>query len=381
MRVLHVNSGNLFGGIEVLLVTLAKHRELCPAIEPEYALCFSGRTQEELAATGVDVHLLGAARVSRPWTIWQVRRRLRTLLSERHYDAVVCHGSWSLCMFAPVVRQARIPLVMWLHCPPAEPLHWLERWGSWNAPDLTICNSDYTLAGAERLFPNGRVRRIYYPLHFPYREISPDERLATRKQFDTAADAVIILQVGRWDPYKGHLFLMQALGLLRELPGWMCWQVGGVQNRAEENYIGTVRQAARAQGIEDRVRFLGFQDNQAALPRIMAAADVFCQPNVAPEPFGIVFIEALQSGMPVVTTALGGPLEIVDSSCGYLVPAGEPRMLADLLQRLVGDPDLRRRLGANGPARARAISEPAACMRELEGTLRELLGQLKQKAG
>ena len=69
MRVLYVHSGNLYGGVETLQVTLARHRDLCPAMEPSYALCFKGRLSEELIATGVPVHLLNAVRVSRPLTV------------------------------------------------------------------------------------------------------------------------------------------------------------------------------------------------------------------------------------------------------------------------------------------------------------------------
>ena len=47
MRVLHVSSGNIFGGIESMLVTLAQHRSLCPALEPHFALCFDGRVARE----------------------------------------------------------------------------------------------------------------------------------------------------------------------------------------------------------------------------------------------------------------------------------------------------------------------------------------------
>ena len=55
----------------------------------------------------------------------------------------------------------------------------------------------------------------------------------------------------------------------------------------------------------------------------MHAADIHCQPNTAPEPFGLVFVEALYAGLPVVTTALGGALEILTDACGVLVPAGD----------------------------------------------------------
>jgi hypothetical protein len=53
MRVLHVYGGNLYGGIETMLVTLARTRSLCPALDQEVALCFDGRLSVELAATGI----------------------------------------------------------------------------------------------------------------------------------------------------------------------------------------------------------------------------------------------------------------------------------------------------------------------------------------
>ena len=55
LRVLHVNAGNLFGGVETFLVTLARCHDLCPDMVPEYAVCFPGRFRDELTAAGVPV--------------------------------------------------------------------------------------------------------------------------------------------------------------------------------------------------------------------------------------------------------------------------------------------------------------------------------------
>ncbi len=89
MRVLHVHSGNMYGGVETLLVTLARHRDLCPSMEPHYALCFEGRLSEELTAAGVHVHLLGNVRISRPLTILRARRALKDLLQRVSFDLVI----------------------------------------------------------------------------------------------------------------------------------------------------------------------------------------------------------------------------------------------------------------------------------------------------
>ena len=105
LRVLHLSAGNLYGGIETFLVTLARHRGLCADIEPAYALCFEGRLAEELRQAGAPVTILGAARMSRPWTLWRVRRRLAELLRRECWDIVATHGCWPHALAAPVVRR------------------------------------------------------------------------------------------------------------------------------------------------------------------------------------------------------------------------------------------------------------------------------------
>jgi glycosyltransferase involved in cell wall biosynthesis len=369
MRVLHINGGNLFGGVEVLLLTLAHHRALTPEVEPEFALCFAGRARDELAAAGVPAHVLGPARVSRPWTVWRVRRRLRALLRQRRCDVAVCHGAWVQTVCGPAVRAAGVPLALWLHDPPEGRLNWIEYWASRSAPDVTICNSDYTHARLGRLYPGGRGQRVHCPVSLTEPAGGEAERRVTRAAFGAAADSAVLLQVGRWEPHKGHALLMEALGQLAGEPGWVCWQVGGVQRPHEEAYLRGVREAARRHGVAERVRFLGYQPD---LPRLLAAADVYCQPNVRPEPFGIAVVEALGAGLPVVATALGGPKEVVDEGCGILVPAGDAGSLARALGRLIREPERRRRLGQAGPARARAVSDPAARLRELSQIIRGL---------
>ena len=76
MRVLHIVSGRLYGGVETALVTMARCRLLCPEIEPEFAVCFDGRLRDELTAAGAPVHMLGEVRVRHPLSILRARRRL-----------------------------------------------------------------------------------------------------------------------------------------------------------------------------------------------------------------------------------------------------------------------------------------------------------------
>jgi glycosyltransferase involved in cell wall biosynthesis len=80
-------------------------------------------------------------------------------------------------------------------------------------------------------------------------------------------------------------------------------------------------------------------------------------------------VEALHAGLPVVTTALGGALEIVDDTCGVVVPPGNPNALAEALRRLIQDVNLRTALGTAGRSHARELCDPVAQMGRLKDSL------------
>ncbi|HEV2148457.1 MAG TPA: glycosyltransferase, partial [Longimicrobiaceae bacterium] len=341
MRALHVYSGNMYGGVETLLVTLARHRAEAPGMESRFAVCFEGRLSDELRAAGAPVHGVGPVRMSRPASVLRARRALRELIRRERSDAVVLHGLWPQAVFAPAVRAAGAPLVLWLH----DRVHgrgWLERIARLTRPDLAVCNSRFTAATLPRLYAGVRGEVVYCPVAAPTVQNGAEDRRAVRAELDTPEDAVVVVQTSRLEAWKGHSLHLEALGRLREVPGWVCWLVGGAQRPEEAVYRGELEALARRLGIADRVRFAG---QRSDVPRILAAADVHCQPNLGPEPFGIAFVEALLAGLPSVTTALGGATEIVDDACGALVPPGDADALAAALRALIVDPAARRQRG------------------------------------
>ena len=365
MRVLHVYSGNLYGGIETLLVTMARTRALCPAIEPEVALCFEGRLSAELAATGVPVHHLPAARASRPQTIGRARRALAAVVASGRFDRVICHAAWSQALFGGVVKRAKVPLVFWAH-DIATGTHWTERVARRVRPDLVISNSRHTAQSLNLLYDNVPSIVLTYPIDTHAATPTASEREALRRELGTAADATVLIQVSRMEAWKGHAVVIEALGLLRAQPAWMWWVVGGAQRPAEAAYVAELVAAARRLGIDDRVRWLGERQD---VRQLLGAADVHCQANIAPEPFGIAYVEALAAGLPVVASRMGGAAEIVDDTCGVLVPPGDSRALAAALDRLFLDRGVRAKLSHGAPARARYLSDPARQLSKLADAL------------
>lgn len=374
LRVLHAYSGNLYGGIEAMLLTLAQQRCLAPEMEPEFALCFEGRLADELRATGTTVHPLCPVRFSRPWTILAARRLLARRLRRARPDAVVCHASWPHALLGPVAHRAGLPLVYWQHDLIDKPSR-IDRLAARARPRLVVANSQSTAATTPRLFPGVGVEVIYCPVAAP--KPSTASRAEVRRELGTSDEAVVIVQASRLERWKGHALLLEALGRLADRPGWVAWIAGGAQRPHELAYLQELTARAQALGLNDRVRFLG---QRSDVPRLLAAADIHCQPNTGPEPFGVAYIEALYAGLPVVATRMGGAAEIVTEDCGMLVEPGDAEALADTLGRLVTDPVGRTRLGAAGPARAAMLCSPVQMLGRLADTLASVVSEAPQGA-
>jgi glycosyltransferase involved in cell wall biosynthesis len=366
MRVVHVVSGRLFGGIEQMLVTIARCRAVTPAIDVQFAVAASGRLEQELRAASVEVVALGDVRLSRPASVVHSRARFAQFLTSSTASTVaVCHAPWAFALFAPVARRKGVPVVWWQH-DHASGRSLVERWAKTTPADLVICNSSWTSKTAAALQPNAVVRVIHPPVSLP---LPSAGRQQIRAGLDAASDSVVILSASRLEPWKGHLHLLRALGQLRDLPRWTLWIAGGAQRPHELEYAQQLRDEVSRVGIESRVRFLG---ERRDVPALMRAADLFCQANEGPEPFGVVFAEALLSGLPVVTVTLGGAPEIVSDTCGRLVPAGDLDALACAIRELVTDAGMRRTLGTNGPAHATARVAPDVVLPQLARALEAL---------
>ncbi len=142
---------------------------------------------------------------------------------------------------------------------------------------------------------------------------------------------------------------------LASVPGTELVVAGGPDpaDLADDPQARRLLELARAAGVADRVHLRG-RVGRHELPALLRSADaVVCVPWY--EPFGIVPLEAMACGVPVVATAVGGLVDtVVDGVTGVHVPPRDPDRLAAVLRGLVADPALGRRLGAAGARRARA---------------------------
>ena len=364
LRALHVTSGRLFGGLERMLVTLADPGNSGFGIEHDFAVCAPGRLYDMLGTAGASVRLLGDVRLSAPSSVWNARTALHETIERTGPDVLVCHAPWSYALFVPVGRQRRVPVVWWQHDRASgEPF--VERWARATPADLVISNSHWTARSAHAVQPSAPVVVVHCPVTIP-KPPGPSERIALRRSLEAEADDVVILSASRLEPWKGHRQLLRALAAMETGPSWKLWIAGAAQRTHETAYRSDLEREAARLGLGHRTRFLG---ERADVPALLSAADVLCQANERPEPFGIVFAEALLSARPVITAAMGGATEIVDATCGRLFDPADPDGLTAALRALLSDAALRARLGEAGPAHARSLCSPDAVLPRLEQAL------------
>lgn len=167
--------------------------------------------------------------------------------------------------------------------------------------------------------------------------VAQNKQLA-RKKLGLKPQQPILLFVGRLDPFKGPDLLLQAAAMMAEKAQIVV--VGGKLQDDEE--LAALQKLARDLKLSSRVHFLGARPQQE-LPMLYSAADVTVVPSYH-ESFGLVAVESLACGTPVVASRAGGLMTIVrNNETGYLVPRG-PGFFAERLDALLGNPALLARM-------------------------------------
>ena len=172
--------------------------------------------------------------------------------------------------------------------------------------------------------------------------------------------------IGRLAPWKGQHIFLDAFAAAFAGSDTRAVIVGSAMF-GEDDYAEDLGRRAAALGIAERVEFSGFVEDVYGA---MSSMDALVHASVTAEPFGQVVVEAMAAGVPVVATAAGGPLEVIEAGVnGLLVPPGDVAALADALRTLHGDPALRSRLAMAARADStrfhpEVIAEQVQCVYE-----------------
>jgi glycosyltransferase involved in cell wall biosynthesis len=169
---------------------------------------------------------------------------------------------------------------------------------------------------------------------------SASARARFRAELDISPSTVVIGNVARLVPFKGHRYLLETIAAVtREVPDVIFPIVG------DGELLRPLLEQAAELGITNAVKFLGFRDN---LDDLYAGFDIYCHSSLelAAEAFPLAVLRALAAGIPAVCTAVGGiPAMVQEGISGYLVPPEDPAALATALVKVVRDPALRNSMG------------------------------------
>jgi D-inositol-3-phosphate glycosyltransferase len=204
---------------------------------------------------------------------------------------------------------------------------------------------------------------------------------------DEAKDAIdvpcknrLLLFVGRIEPLKGLPNLICALDLIRKsgnpISGCYCLIViGGDPDASADTMseeMARVKALCKELGVEDLVVFLG-KKSQETLPYYYSSADALIMPSYY-ESFGMVALEAMACGTPVIASQVGGlPFLVQNGKTGFIVPGGSPEALVDPLMKLMTNDDLRKKMGQQAASYALNYSWNLIAER-IKETYSEMLG-------
>lgn len=314
----------------LLLIT-----SLYPTADRPEVGAFVRRRVEALAARGVEVTVIASDDYRRSALRRHLEIAARALQVEGRFDGVEAHVLFPLGVIGLLTaRLRRLPLLVYAHGWDVQvharrsPLHaWLARRVARGA-FAVVTNSQAMADDIRRL----GVEPVVIPPGVDLARFRPADRGAARARLGLPADGMVALYLGTFDRRKGADVFAAALA---ERPAWTGVMVGSGPLQAHLAAAPWLRLVPPVP--------------PDAVPAWLAAADVVVVPSRR-EPLGLAAIEALACGRPVIASATGGLVEVVrDEVNGLLVAPGDPRAVAGALARLAA-PELRLRLGAEGPA-------------------------------
>lgn len=340
-----VSASATASGAERAAVSLARALPLF-GYAPFMVLLEQGPLEKWAEEAGCEVEVVDAGRVrDLPRSVNAVRR-LRRLVSQRR-PAAVLSNSAKAHLYGGMAALASVPAVVWQHGLAERTA--IDVVASRIPRQAVACVSEEGRQAQVRLFHRDNVTIIHPGLPIDEIAASAGTGRAVRRGLDWDENIVVGI-VGRLQPWKGQtIFLEAAATVATRYPSVRFLIVGGAVVANDGAYEASLVRMVDDLGLESTVRFVGHQTD---VYQWTDALDIVVHAS-SNEPFGLVVLEGMALGKPVIATNTGGPTEMVeDGSSGLLIPALQAESLANAIMSLVADPKAAQTLGKNAAMRA-----------------------------
>lgn len=217
----------------------------------------------------------------------------------------------------------------------------------WRMNDYVIANSQATYDYHRRVnrIPTRMMEKVFCFTDMErFKQVTPLDQAIVKREMRLSGDEFLVGVVGDVLARKGQIYLMRALPeIIEAVPNFQLVMLG--RFRRNETYVKRLRAIQHRQNLYRRIKWLGLRTN---VQDFMSIFDLCVVPSVQ-EPLGLVALEALAAGTPVVASDTGGLPEIVrPGENGILVPPKDPRKLAQAIIAMAESKTRRERLGENG---------------------------------
>jgi glycosyltransferase involved in cell wall biosynthesis len=338
LKILLTNSTDIFAGGEDYVLILAKYlsrrgHSVTVSANPGHLLLTKC---EEAGITSVPIRYAGMERVV------AVAAQLRKELSARNIGIVHSNANYDrtcAAMAAAFTPVRHVASVHSAHSIQHNFTHWLRnRKGTGHF--IADAESVKDVLVKEDRIPAEKITVVPIGVENDTEGFQAEARVRSRKRLGVNDTTIVIGNVARLVPFKGHKVLLHAIAEVVQTRGDVLFPIIGDGELQDE-----LEQLSRTLNITPHVRFLGFQDH---LSQWYPAFDIYCHSSLelAAEAFPLAILRALAGGLPVVSTNVGGIAMMVENGVsGFLTEPEKPQALAQTLLKVIADADLRRSMG------------------------------------
>ncbi|HZT41008.1 MAG TPA: glycosyltransferase family 4 protein [Chthonomonadaceae bacterium] len=309
-----------------------------------------GPMVEQVRALGIDAYVVPSGRIRQPRRFCSAIVRIASLLRREQASLLFSWTGKAHLYGGAAAWLARVPSLRFQHAIPSQKF-WLDRMATLLPARVILTPSKTTREAQAAIWPRRPIRVVYPGVELdrfdPSSLPSPAE---ARRQLGLPSTGPIVGIVGRLQRWKGIHVLIEAMpAVLQQYPDAHCVVVGGAHD-LEADYPAYLEERIAGLRLSDRVLLAGLQRNVQAW---MQAMDVIVHASKN-EPFGIVVLEAMALGKPVIAGDSGGPTEIITPNVnGMLTPYDDSQALARAILCYLDAPEIAARLGT--AARQRAL--------------------------